>query len=323
MVQHTGNLKYLGGALVGSLLSIKSRGSGLSVEKHCPTENDWHVLAEAKSLAAAQLFLSNLSDELKEAAVDLDRIPALAAAVLLDDQPDLRQNQLNLIERILGPKAAQAADRLKERMQNEERLPLLNLAAPGLRALNTEVKSKIILAVKSLIAADKKLDLFELAAGLILEKYLDLHILSPAENPIQRGTYDPLAYQTEVVVVLSVLCYVGLKHKEGADAKLPFIDAMSCFTQWLPAHILRRNELGTKALLAALCRLKGAPENIKRTLMLAAVTAALHDREVNPGEYEILAALGAVMDVPSPFLKLYALEAESRAAGEEARGEAV
>ena len=311
LVEYAGGLNYWGGALVGSLLSVKSRGSGLSLEKCCATENDWHLLAEAKSLASARYFLSRLPLHLREAAVDIEQIPALTAAVLIDEEEELKQNQLGLTAQLLGDEAADAAAMFRAEMNGEQRLPLLNLAAPGLRSLDPEAKTRLVSAIKALIAADRKLDLFEMAAGLILEKYLDLNIISPEDAPAPPATYDPQAFKTEVTVVLAVLAYIGAGG-EGEDPKLPFIEAMACFSQWPPESLPPRKEVGGKALVTALKRLEKAPDELKRTLMLAAVTAALHDRQLTVRENEMLAALAAALDVPSPFLKLYALDAEAQ-----------
>lgn len=137
------------------------------------------------------------------------------------------------------------------------KLPLLTLAAPLLKSLDQPSRISLTKMVQAMIVADNRLDVFESAAALILEKYLG-PILAKSGGAGQKRTVLAVT-EMDVLTILSSLAHLGASAPEAASRK------------------------------------------IRETLILAVLDCALHDREINRREYEIICALAAALDIALPL----------------------
>ncbi|MDR1045325.1 MAG: M48 family metalloprotease [Candidatus Adiutrix sp.] len=253
-----------------------------------------------RGLEVAGRLYNSIPETLREALGDPGRAGALTAAVFIESQGETRDRQLNFVERLLGlPAARQAAD-FQPLIPENLRLPLLGLLSPALKRLGEDERRKLGRTVRALVAADGKVDLFEVAACQILKKTLSLSLSPPAPEPEPPHRYlDNL--REDVVTLLSILAYVG--HAGDGEARSAFEAGYVHFTPWWPpCDIAPRTVTTSRELVLALDRLsRTAPERMKSVLVLAALSAALHDQKVGPKEYELLRALAAALDIPLPL----------------------
>ena len=299
LIERAGNLDTWTGALVLGLLS--AGGAGLEPKRVLP---DLAGPADpaGQSLSAAQKLFAEIPESLRGAADDPARVPALVAAVFLHHDPGLKEAQRKIITGLLNAETAARAFEYKAILKEEMRLPLLGLVSPTLKLIDQACRDQLGRTVKALAAADGKLDLFEIAALQILKKPLGL--APPASSG--TGMNAPGDYvkmlQEDVVTVLSILAHVGTEDYE--EARLAFSAGLVHFNQW-PSFAIAPAEVATaRELSRALDRLGNAPERIKKLLVLATVTTALHDHQVTQKEYELLRALAAALDTPLPLSAL-------------------
>ena len=236
---------------------------------------------------------------LKTAPEDDRRAPILAALMFIRSGAETSPRQLKIIGH-LGPGTAEEAATLQSGLAAGERLPLLSLSAPTLARLSPERRSLVKRVVLSLMAANGKLNLFEAAAGLMLKKSLGLTFLPPAAAEPAAGYFDEIKKtQAGVGQVLSALAHTG--GRGPAEAEAAFKAAWVHFNQWPPQAPAPRETLTIQSLLANLEYLAAGTDQIKRNLILAAVTSALHEPPATEPEYEFLWALAAALEVDLPM----------------------
>ena len=248
-------------------------------------------------LASGARLYEAMPDILRGAADDPELAVPLTAAVFISDQPELAGRQLTLVRQILGEDALKSAAEFKAVMAEKYKFPLLSLLSPTLKQVDADRRMRLGQAVKALAAADGRLDLFEIAACQILKNHLGLQTRRAA-NDQSGGVAGFLKnIQRDAAVVVSIMAGLDSKEPEAA-----FAAGMAKFTQW-PHLAMAGKEVRTSGeLVRALDRLGYAPAAVKKTLMLAAMTAAMHDRQVTAKEYTLLRALSAAVDIPLPFM---------------------
>lgn len=174
------------------------------------------------------------------------------------------------------------------------RLPLLELAFPALRRLESEARDYLLATADTLIRADGRLAVFEYAIRTLL-----IHHLLPSDRaPV--GTAGIRGASTDVRVVLSVLCRTV---PGGEDAQRQAYAAG--LRPLLPAadpEPLARDETGLRAFTAALERLDSLAPTAKRSLLAACVDCVTANGEVSPTEAELLRVIAAVLGAPIPPL---------------------
>lgn len=276
------------GALVLALLAAGGGGSGQN------------RLSQQGLSAAAGLY-GDIPDKLRKAAAEPAFTAPLIAAVFFLPDPALKAVQNKIIHHGLGPEAAGWATAFQILMEDSFRLPLLSLATPALKSFSADQRLRLAQTVKELIAADGKLDLFEIAAWQILKKHLGL--AGPKLYSYKNGISGFMeAVQKDAVTVVSIMAHIGSNSSEGSEAS--FSAGMSHFNQWPPFELLPAEVATSRELAQALDRLGGALEKIKNLLVMATVATALHDHQVDQKEYELLRALAAALNVPLPLVKL-------------------
>ncbi|MDR0882706.1 MAG: M48 family metalloprotease [Candidatus Adiutrix sp.] len=249
-------------------------------------------------LDTARRLYAQIPGDLRAATSNPALAPALVAAVFIGDEPGLKARQLALIEEILGSGTADRARELKEQLSENQRLPLLGLTSPALQTVAADDRRRLGQAVKALVRADGKIDIFEVAACQILKKQLGLTLVSAKALAETSPAYLE-TLQGDVVTVLSILAYRGAD--SPGEAQAAFAVGRAHFNQWPPFDLAPPEVATSKDLALALDRLSSAPEKIKTALILGAVETALHNHRISPKEYEVLRALAAALEAPLPL----------------------
>ena len=318
-------------ALVGGsealILALLAAGGGPRQATGFWTADSMEAEAAGRSLSRARDLFAEIPEKLRVAVDDPTQVAAVVAAVFYHEENGLAEAQTKQIVKFLGQETAERAAEFKTLLCPEWgnappqgdstgdvrpgtglnshsptdhlRLPLLGLASPTLKRLGPPERQKLALAVKALVAADGKLDLFELAACQVLKKPLGANFFASGQTATSVSNYMTML-QEDTVVVLSALAHLGTGDLD--EARRAFAAGLAHFNHWPPYDILSRRQVSSLELARALDRFNQVPEKIKHRLILAAVSTALYTQQITEREYQLLRALAAALDVPLPLL---------------------
>ena len=251
------------------------------------------------SLEETADFQAALPEKLREAMTNPGGAEVLVYALFCDSRPEVRDGQMSLIGRAAGQAAAEAAAALRPLATRKARLPLLDLLNPALRKLPDETRRRLAQVVDGLIAADGRVDIFEIAGLIILKNSLRL----PARRrrtEVAAGADD---FARDAATVLTGLAHLGQAGRQGAEAAFQAALAR-CPDLLAPRGPAAREAVTSGDLIQALERLGRAPLKTRESLLRAALTCGLHDGRIAAGEYELLAALAAALSLPLPWPSL-------------------
>ncbi|MBZ0334017.1 M48 family metallopeptidase [Marinobacter sp. AL4B] len=174
------------------------------------------------------------------------------------------------------------------------RFPILELAMPALRKLDADERRLMLGNVRKLVAADKRLSLFELA----LNTFLNRHLAPNAEQAV------PVRHRSYRSVRANIECVVGLFARAGShseqEAENLYQEAIAGFfsePNQPPASSVSIKELQTT--LASLSRLSPL---LKPGIIDACGHCILHDGKVEVREYELMRLVADQLDCPMPPL---------------------
>jgi Zn-dependent protease with chaperone function len=245
----------------------------------------------------AQVLLDTIPTRLREATRDPATAQALVYGLLLNGDKPARDRQQQLVAQHAGPETATALAGLRTALSVLDpvaRLPLLQLAFPALRSLDTAARDRFATTLDELVHADDEVTPFEYA----LQKML-LHQLELAQKPAQRVQFDSFdAVRGEIGVVLSALAHFSPKDSASAfgdgTAQIPVIRDQ--LTLLAPAAC------SLEQVDAALDKLALTSPPIKQRLLVAAGHVIASDGTVAVAEGELYRALAATLDCPMPAL---------------------
>ncbi|HSI80470.1 MAG TPA: M48 family metallopeptidase [Solirubrobacterales bacterium] len=250
-------------------------------------------------LAAAALAAA-IPRPLGDAAHSVEWAPDILCFLLLDPLAEIRERQLAMIGAARGRESEAQVRRLVElapELPAEQRLPLLEIAFPALRARPEAELDDLLELIDELVRADGEVDAFEYAlARLTAVQVADA--LDP-QRAREAGRLRLAAAREEICDLLAIVARHGHgdegaareAFEAGAARALGERPPMPAGSADWPAQLDRS--------LASLDRLR--PDD-KRVLVGALVAAILVDGEAIPAEHELLRAVCASLHVPVPPL---------------------
>ncbi|MGM0578905.1 MAG: M48 family metallopeptidase [Myxococcota bacterium] len=247
-------------------------------------------------------LLRDLPPGLREAVHQPVDAVALVYGLLLDPDPRERKRQEAILDREEDPAVKGAIRRLwpaLKSLEAHQRLPLLDLAAPGLRALAPARRARLLHVAEAMAASDGDLSLFEFALDRVVRRHLrEAGLRRPKGR--SRGLPDLLP---SCHVALSALARSGHPGDEaGAERALRAgVDrlpgAPADLLRLLPADDCRAAHVGH-----ALDRLLDTRTADRRVVVDACAHAALADGATSIEQAELLRAVASSLDVPMPPL---------------------
>jgi hypothetical protein len=174
-------------------------------------------------------------------------------------------------------------------------LPLLELAAPALKARPAEQLEFLFELVEALAAIDDEVDVFEFVMLRMLASY------SGAD--VRRRRAPTLGVDAAVAAVLATTAAFGHADATAAraacDAGLAAIGmkATPALTAAVERCLAARSVTMLDDALSALTRLK---ERSRRRVLIALLATIRHDRNVEIVEAELFRAVAAVLGCPMP-----------------------
>jgi uncharacterized tellurite resistance protein B-like protein len=244
-------------------------------------------------LALARDAMGRLSGLLNDAAHRCDGAQALLYGLLLSGDPDLQNRQLQLLK----PRTAVAVqDCLQDliaplqTLDQDLRLPLIDLAIPALKQMDSQAAQVFKDNMALLIKADHKVELLEWTLLRIVERNLD--------PPRQRqARYDLIQLGDDVGTLLGALARAG--NSDAAQARAAFMHARASLPLPL-AGIEFDTDAGLKAVALAVNRLNLLWPLQKPQLLKAMARCIEHDGKVTAAEAELMRAVASVLDCPMP-----------------------
>lgn len=213
--------------------------------------------------------------------------------------PPARQQRLALIDAgsILGPNP-QLLEKLfpgLESLGTGVRFPALELAMPALRKLDPDERSLLMTNTETLIRADNRLSLFELAMHTFLRRHLAGD--SARVVPVRYRSYRPV--MTQLQVLFSLMARAGAEDERHRQAL--FAEAMAGFvSNGKESELLA--EVSVTRLRQALLTLNSLSPLLKPGIIDACGHCVLADGKVNASEYELIRLVADQLDCPMPPL---------------------
>ncbi|HTN53428.1 MAG TPA: M48 family metallopeptidase [Anaeromyxobacter sp.] len=223
---------------------------------------------------------------------------ALACALLVGDEPAVRQAQLAYLGRNDPPLLAEVA-RLAPSLAGlarPDRLALLALSLPALDALSPRQGTALRADLQALSSSHSAITPFELAVRRIVARRLERDAGAPPRTALR--SLDEAA--PEGLALLSALAWIGGRDAAAAQAALDAgVTALGVPGPW---RLLPRDRTSLAQLDLILTRLDGAAPAVKARLLAACAATALADGRVTPEEAELVRAVSAALGLPAPPL---------------------
>ena len=249
-------------------------------------------------LYAAQLIRS-LPDQLTAAAHEAYGARAVIYSLLLDQDPKIRDRQLQTLDQHSTPDVVKLTRQLipiVDALDIHTRLPLVDMTLPALRSMSTAQYRTFVSCFQELVAADEQLELFEWILHHILLRHLkpQFERVRPA-----RVVYYGLQRLGEPCSVLfSSLAQVGHTDDQAAIA---FAAAKGVLDD-VPLQLLDSSDCDLPQLQSALDQLAQVAIKQKERLINAAAACIAADQEVSVREAELLRAISDTLDCHMPPL---------------------
>nr|WP_203594634.1 M48 family metallopeptidase [Wenzhouxiangella limi] len=231
--------------------------------------------------------------------------------LLLSAETEIRERQLLLIARSLGSESERQVSILWQEGQalnRAQRLPLLEMAFPGLRRRPHKELIGLMGLIDELISADGHVDVFEYSLARLTSAQI-LELMHP-DRARPGGSKTLAGMNTEVAQVMGLLALHG--HPDSPEAALSAFQAgMKGLADAAPER-LPEMDGWPERLDSALRRLDKLRPKAKQALVAGLARCALHDEHVVQQELELLRVIGGLLHVPLPLLAGRSEETVSR-----------
>lgn len=174
------------------------------------------------------------------------------------------------------------------------RLPLIELAIPAIREVDGERAAVLIKNCRTLVAADKRVTVFEFAVLSLLEHAFGLDgkkYSSPRHPSLPQ-------IRKDCEVLFSLLAHVG--HRENDAAISAFRIAWERIPLEGAGEFLERGQITMPIFSEALSQLNRLKFSFKARIVEACVEAIADDGKVTLAEAELVRVIGARLDCPIP-----------------------
>ncbi len=254
----------------------------------------------AHTITSARDLRHSLPEPLRKAARDPFAARALLFFLVLDDRPEIREQQLVHLKNAADRGVHAELRRLLNsgaRAGMEQKIPLAELALPRLRTLSTEQARLFYDNLQIVIRADRRISLFEWCLGKMVGQYAAG--LLPGHRVRTRHIRD-LAHAAEAAALLfSAFAYLAANQEYGAEA----LFNAACREARLDNQTLR------PAAALDLAAIDGAVDQTallslgEQERLLRGCTRALKNgAALTQKQWELLCGLCAALAVPIPAM---------------------
>jgi len=225
----------------------------------------------------------------------------LVYALLFSDDEGVRDKQLGELTAATSAAICQETMRVWPEAQavaTHAKLPLVDLALPGLRHMSQGQFQQFRAAVQKLVESDGEIDLFEYVLQKIVMRHLEPHFAQARKPLVQYYSLKPLA--PDCAVLLSALAYVG--QDEPDKIQLAFEQGAQPLSHnvQVPLSLVPQEASELEQVDAALNRLSLAVPQIKKNVLNACAQTVAADGVIQETEAELLRAIADTLDCPMP-----------------------
>ena len=238
---------------------------------------------------------------LKDAARDAMGASAIVYGLLMSTDAAMRAKQLDLLVQNASSAVRQETERLLPQIDpvaTNAKLPLVDLALPGLRQLSPAQYQQFSKASQALIEADGEIDLFEYVLQKIVLRHLGGQFNGARRSIIQYYALKPLA--PDCSVLLSALAHIGSENPAQCEAA--FQNGARNLAAQAQAQIVyvSADDCDLSHVDSALNRLNQAAPQIKKAVLNACAQVVAADGVIQEMEAELLRAIADALDCPMP-----------------------
>ena len=240
----------------------------------------------------ARRMLRELPESVRQAIGSADGAQAALLALLVVAGGEVRDRQAATIRGAAGESIAAQALALAQALQplgERARLPVLDLAIPTLKELSQPRRDQLLVLVKDLIEADRRVTVFEFVLITICRRHFAAEVRGgpPVKHKSVQSVSEPIA------IVVSLLIHAGRGRPdmfEGVMARLG-----------LTGQTLRQpSALGFAAVEAALYELKRLAPLAKPAVIKAFLAVVMPEGRLSIVQAELMRAICAALDTPLP-----------------------
>jgi Zn-dependent protease with chaperone function len=224
---------------------------------------------------------------------------ALTCALLMSDATEVYQRQMDVLQQSEIRGLAELTHTLfpaVAALGAPRRLPLLELCLPALKSISLKQYRRFKSTLLRLIQADARTELHEWCLYQLVRHYLDPEFIQVKPSKPRYRRLKKVAVHLQVA--LSVLAHEG-----GGDSASVFrlgVNALELTGSAGDMQLLPREKCSVSAFSKAVHELADCYPLLKPRVLKAMAMAAGEDGQLSPEEKEIIAAMAAVMDCPSP-----------------------
>ncbi len=244
----------------------------------------------------AHQLISEIPEEIRHAAHDPYGARAVLYSLVLNNQPDTRQRQLQVLQQHaeagLGELTRKMADSVHH-LDRQYRLPLIDITLGALKHLSPTQSKNFRTNLELLVKADEKTDLFE----WILLRIVDHHLHEPKKVHAKYYGYQHL--QTQCRQLLSALAWIG--QQDPTKAEKAFVAGLNAL-QIKIVPLMPQSEIDMSEVGRAMDTLNTVATPKKKKLLEACAATIVDDQTVTPNEAEMIRAISESLGCPMPPL---------------------
>lgn len=245
-------------------------------------------------------LIEQLPESVKAAAREPFEARALVFAMLINQDAEARIRQIAYLRKSPLPGLAAETERLLtavQEMDDQHRLPVLDLAMPALRQLSGPQYREFRGSVEMLILADGKTEPFEWMLYQLVQRNLGPQFSQTSRLRVQYYGLGQL--KQECSLLLSSLAYAG--QRDAASAQAAFDAGSKCLMEiGSSLRMLDANDYKYALLETALDRLNQVSPRLKQQIVEACSATVLADGCVTVREMELLRGMLAILGCPVP-----------------------
>ncbi|MDB6041860.1 MAG: Peptidase Ste24p [Gammaproteobacteria bacterium] len=253
---------------------------------------------ETEHILHAQAVRLALPDSLREIVGSPGKAQALVLALLVSGEPAIRERQLAMLAKSVGPANLSVLERMLPIAQSLApmlRLPALQQLFPALRRTTAAQRKALAQLASDLIHADARIDVFEFCLAKLLEMLLNDGLSARAPH----GTLSLEDTESEISALFATLAQLGSQNERAA--RMAYEAGMSTV---LPMHrpAFAPLENWAKELGKALPRLEQLHPFAKKVVIEGLVKTISNDEVLTEEESELLRTVCALLHCPLPPL---------------------
>ncbi|MGB3648515.1 MAG: M48 family metallopeptidase, partial [Desulfobulbales bacterium] len=247
----------------------------------------------------ARRLLQSLPPQIREAASDPFGACAVIYGLLLDKDEEVRGRQVEQLKSSADQEILAATEKiipLMLELEEDARLPLMDLAMPSLRSMSLEQFRKFEDNTGRLVRIDGRTSLSEYILEHVVVRRLEKSFITAQRSVTVIDSIQEVA--EEISALLSLLANVGHDDDEAARA---FSGAAATFKQQVATfHYLTKQECKEIKLDTVLNRLAQLNLKVKQSLITAFFQCLVHDQQITMKEAEFFRLLVYALDTPLP-----------------------